>query len=148
MKRLHVNLTVSNLETAVTFYEGLFGAAPTVKKGDYAKWMLDDPRVNFSLEARGGEPGVSHLGIQAENAGELTDIRTRFASTRGNVLDEGRTVCCYAESDKSWVTDPDGVPWEGFFTLGASETFGSEAPPLPQAAPESGGACAPGGGCC
>lgn len=143
MKRLHVNVSVDDLAASVDFYSALFGASPTVLKDDYAKWMLDDPRVNFALESRSQSPGLNHLGIQVENAEELAEVRHRFRSTRAAVLDEGQTTCCYAESDKAWVTDPVGIVWEGFHTTGASETFGHDAPPLP-----AGGCCAPDTGCC
>merc|ERR1711969_393606 len=105
--------------------------------------MLDDPRVNFALETHGQAPGVNHLGIQVEDEAELAEVRDRFKATRGTVLDEGRTTCCYAESDKAWVTDPAGLVWEGFHTTGTSETFGRAAPPA-----ASGGCCTPETGCC
>lgn len=144
MKRLHVNLSVDDLDRSVAFYTAMFGAEPTVKKSDYAKWMLDDPRVNFAIEARSQSPGIAHLGIQAETPEELAEIRQRFGATYAPVLDEGKTTCCYAESDKAWVTDPVGVVWEGFHTTGASESFGKDAPSIPS----SGGCCAPTDTCC
>ena len=143
MKRMHVNVSVDDLKTSVSFYAALFGAQPTVLKHDYAKWMLDDPRVNFALETHGQAPGVNHLGIQVEDETELAEVRDRFKATRGTVLDEGRTTCCYAESEKAWVTDPAGIVWEGFHTTGTSETFGRAAPPA-----ASGGCCTPDTGCC
>ena len=147
MKRLHVNIAVDDLDASIRFYSSLFGAEPVVKKHDYAKWMLGDPRVNFAIESRSQSPGISHLGIQAETAAELAEVRERFSATRAQVLDEGRTTCCYAESDKSWVRDPTGIMWEGFHTTGESESFGHEVPAMP--AP--GGCCEPtpdAGGCC
>lgn len=143
MKRMHVNVSVDDLEASVSFYTTLFGTEPTVLKDDYAKWMLDDPRVNFAIEARSQSPGVNHLGIQVEDAVELAEVRSRFKATRGTVLDEGLTTCCYAESDKAWVTDPVGIVWEGFHTTGTSETFGHDAPTV-----QPGGCCTPDTGCC
>jgi len=144
MKRFHVNLSVEDLDASVAFYSSLFGAQPTVRKTDYAKWMLEDPRVNFALESRSQSPGVSHLGIEAESADELADVRARFGATRGQVLNEGKTTCCYAESDKAWVTDPAGIVWEGFHTTGAADSFGKDAPAIPAV----GDCCAPSDGCC
>lgn len=127
MKTLHVSLKVADLGASVDFYSALFAAAPSVRKTDYAKWMLDDPRVNFSLVARGGEAGFDHLGIQAETPQELAELRRRIARAGGEVEDEGPTVCCYHSSDKTWVTDGQGVGWEAFHTSGPSETFAADA---------------------
>ena len=126
MKRLHVSLTVGDLAASVRFYAGLFGAAPTVLKDDYAKWLIDDPAVNFSLTARGKTPGLAHLGIQAETPDELAELRARIAAAGGPALDEGEVICCYARSDKAWAIDPQGVRWEAFHTLAASDSFGEE----------------------
>ena len=126
MKRLHVGVCVSNLDTSVRFYSELFGAAPTVRKPDYAKWRLDDPRMNFSISARDDATGVNHLGIEAEDVAELEQVRARLNAAEGPVLDVGKTTCGYARSDKSWIRDPDGVPWEAFRTFAQSETFGGE----------------------
>ena len=128
MKRFHVHVAVDDLAQAVQFYSGLFAAPPTVRKDDYAKWMLEDPRVNFAISARGAKPGIEHLGIQVENQEELAEVYGRLKSVEGPVLEEGTTACCYARSEKSWITDPAGVPWEAFLTVGANTTYGTEAP--------------------
>jgi len=132
MKRLHVHLAVDNLDASIHFYSQLFATEPTVQKTDYAKWMLEDPRVNFAISARGAEAGVQHLGIQVENKIELADVYSRLQRADGPVLEEGATTCCYAESEKSWIEDPQGVKWETFLTTGESTTYGSDiakAPP-------------------
>ena len=131
MKRMHVNLKTSDLDTSVRFYTELFGTAPTKHESDYAKWMLDDPRLNFSLSATSGEPGIEHLGIEAETADELADLRAGIARAEGatheaNIFEEGDTTCCYANSDKTWVTDPQGVAWEAFHSHGESDTYFAE----------------------
>lgn len=124
MKRMHVMLQVRNLEESVAFYSALFAAEPTVRKGDYAKWMLDDPRVNFSIAETAAETvGIEHLGIQAENPEELEELRGRIGRAGGTVQNEGETTCCYANSDKTWVVDAQGVAWEAFYTHGAAETY-------------------------
>lgn len=124
MKRLHVHVAVENLADATRFYSTLFAAEPTVEKSDYAKWMLDDPRVNFAISARGAAPGVEHLGIQAESDEELREVYARLKSADAPVLEEGQTTCCYAQSEKSWVSDPAGISWEVFHTTGDSATYG------------------------
>ncbi len=127
MKRFHVHLSVPDLAEGIRFYSGVFGAAPSVAKPDYAKWMIDDPRVNFAISQRTARTGLEHLGFEAEDAGELADIRERFDAARaGAVEDEPGARCCYAVSDKHWVTDPAGVAWEAFHTLGAITRFGEE----------------------
>ncbi|HEX9392896.1 MAG TPA: ArsI/CadI family heavy metal resistance metalloenzyme [Usitatibacteraceae bacterium] len=127
MKRFHVHVAVSDLAQGIRFYAGMFGQAPTVRKDDYAKWMLDDPRVNFAISARGNAAGVNHLGIQAESAEELTEIHQRLQSADQTVQAEPDASCCYAKSDKYWVTDPAGVAWESFHTLGDIPTFNGSA---------------------
>jgi catechol 2,3-dioxygenase-like lactoylglutathione lyase family enzyme len=118
MKRFHVHLSVPDLGTSIRFYSGLFGSAPAVEKPDYAKWMLDEPRVNFAISQRGAKTGLNHLGLQADSAGELAEIRVRFeAAEQGNVVDEADAHCCYAVSDKHWVVDPQGIAWEAFHSL-------------------------------
>jgi len=117
MKRFHVHLGVENLDESIRFYSGLFGAAPTVRKDDYAKWMIEDPRINFAISHRGNHVGVNHLGLQAESADELAEIRTHFAAASAGVVDEPDASCCYVKSDKHWVTDPQGMAWEGYHTL-------------------------------
>lgn len=124
MKRLHVHIAVDDLPRSVAFYSTLFAAQPTVLKDDYAKWMLEDPRVNLAISARGAAVGVEHLGIQAETGEELAEVYARLKEADAPVLEEGATVCCYAQSEKSWVNDPAGVPWEVFHTVGESAVYG------------------------
>lgn len=125
MKRMHVHVSISNIDQAVGFYSALFAANPTVVKNDYAKWMLDDPRVNFAISARGGNPGLDHLGIQVESKDELQEVYSRLNEAGGNVVEEGKTTCCYAKSEKSWIDDPAGISWEAFFTTGESTNYGT-----------------------
>jgi catechol 2,3-dioxygenase-like lactoylglutathione lyase family enzyme len=124
MKRLHVHVGVDDLARSIGFYSALFAAEPTVTKTDYAKWMLDDPRVNFAISTRGGESGLDHLGIQVETADELQEVYGRLRQADRPVLEEGATVCCYARSEKSWITDPQGLSWETFLTSGESTVYG------------------------
>ena len=125
MKRLHVHVAVSDLDQSIGFYSTLFGARPTVVKTDYAKWMLDDPRVNFAISG-GDRPakGIEHLGIQVEDEAELAEVYGRLEAADRPVLDEGKTTCCYAKSQKSWISDPDGVIWEAFHTAGEVTVYG------------------------
>jgi catechol 2,3-dioxygenase-like lactoylglutathione lyase family enzyme len=126
MKRLHVHAGVENLPRSVAFYSTLFGAAPTVLKDDYAKWMLDDPRVNFAISSGNhAAKGVEHLGIQVESADELADVYRRLEAADRPVLEEGATTCCYARSEKSWIADPDGIVWEAFLTNGEATLYGN-----------------------
>jgi catechol 2,3-dioxygenase-like lactoylglutathione lyase family enzyme len=127
MKRLHVHVSVRNLDTSVRFYSSLFAAEPVVLKADYAKWMLDDPLVNFAISTRGAPEGIEHLGIQAANESELKEVYERLKQADGPVLEEGETVCCYAKSEKSWIEDPQGIRWETFLTTGESTVYGGEA---------------------
>ena len=137
MKRFHVHLGVNDLERSIGFYSNLFGAEPTVRKHDYAKWMLDDPRVNFAISRRGNAVGVNHLGLQVESYDELKAVRGQFAAAdAAAIVDEPGVNCCYAKSDKHWVTDPQGIAWEAFHTLGAIPLFGAE-----DARPASSAAC-------
>ncbi len=125
MKRLHVHVSVSDLTQSIGFYSTLFGAEPSVVKSDYAKWMLDDPRVNFAISAgQHAARGIEHLGIQVEDAGELAQVYGRLKAADRPVLDEGATTCCYAKSEKSWIADPDGVVWEAFLTNGEATLYG------------------------
>lgn len=141
MKRLHVHVGVHDLARSIDFYSTLFAAEPSVRKTDYAKWMLDDPRVNFAISTRGADgAGVRHLGIQVENSDELADVYARLSKADGPVLEEGATTCCYAKSEKSWINDPQGVAWETFLTRGESTTYGGGAE---GAAPESHAATRP-----
>jgi protein-tyrosine-phosphatase/catechol 2,3-dioxygenase-like lactoylglutathione lyase family enzyme len=119
MKRFHVHVGVADLDASVAFYSGLFGAAPSVTKPDYAKWMLDDPRINFAISQKcGATKGVEHLGVQVEDAAELAEVYGRLQAANAPVMEEGATTCCYAQSEKSWIADPDGVVWEAFLTVG------------------------------
>jgi catechol 2,3-dioxygenase-like lactoylglutathione lyase family enzyme len=124
MKRLHVHVSVDDLDQAIGFYAALFAARPSVVKTDYAKWMLEDPRVNFAISARGRTAGIDHLGIQVENKDELTDVYARLRQAGGRVTEQGATTCCYAKSEKSWIDDPAGVAWETFLTTGESTDYG------------------------
>ncbi|WP_300975171.1 ArsI/CadI family heavy metal resistance metalloenzyme [Sphingomonas sp. LHG3406-1] len=124
MKRLHVHVGVTDLSASVHFYSTLFGAEPTVAKDDYAKWMLDDPRVNFAISVGGPHKGIEHLGIQVDDRSELVDVYARLKAADRPVLEEGSTTCCYAKSEKSWTADPDGVLWEAFHTSGTSTVYG------------------------
>ena len=130
MKRLHVHVAVEDLDRSIGFYSALFGAEPAVLKGDYAKWMLDDPRVNFAISNRGRPGGVDHLGIQAETGEELADLAGRLKAAGETTVDEAATCCCYARSDKSWVKDPSGLSWETFHTFGESTVYGEDQPDL------------------
>jgi catechol-2,3-dioxygenase len=124
MKRLHVHVAVENLPEAIAFYSTLFSAEPKVTKSDYAKWMLDDPRVNFAISARGRAPGVNHLGIQVEDQVELHEVYARLNKADRPVTEQGKTECCYAKSEKAWITDPAGISWETFLTAGESTVYG------------------------
>ena len=126
MKRLHVHVSVKDLDASVRFYSQLFAANPTVHKPDYAKWMLDDPRVNFAISRRDGKPGVQHLGIQVEDREELEEVYKRLRRAERPVIEEGETTCCYAHSEKSWIDDPQGVQWETFLTTGESTVYGTD----------------------
>lgn len=127
MKRLHVHVSVSDLDESVRFYSTLFAAQPTVQEDDYAKWMLDDPLVNFAISKRGKVIGIRHLGIQVEDRAELTEVFQRIEHTQRPVLSEGNATCCYANSEKNWVEDPQGVQWETFLTTGESTIYGGDA---------------------
>jgi len=144
MKRLHVHVSVSDLSQSLGFYSALFAAQPVVVKPDYAKWMLDDPRVNFAISQRGQAVGVDHVGIQVETGAELAELAARLKTAAAPTFDETAATCCYAQSDKTWVSDPAGVRWETFHTFGEAVTYGedpaiAEAPP-PAAAPCCGAA--------
>lgn len=139
MNRLHVHVAVRDLNESVRYYSTLFGADPTVRKADYAKWMLDDPRVNFAISARGRLPGVDHLGIQVEEPAALAAITARLQAAEASVSKETDAHCCYARSDKTWSTDPSGIRWESFHTHGGITTYGLDtAPAKPETACGSG----------
>jgi catechol 2,3-dioxygenase-like lactoylglutathione lyase family enzyme len=140
MKRLHVHVAVKNIEQSTRFYSALFATEPAVVKADYAKWMLDDPRVNFAISTRGREPGLDHLGIQVEDAEELKDVSVRLKQAGAPVLEQGATTCCYAQSEKSWINDPQGIAWETFLTTGESTVYGEDGPTT---AAEGSACCAP-----
>jgi catechol 2,3-dioxygenase-like lactoylglutathione lyase family enzyme len=125
MKRLHVSFGTADIEKSVAFYSTLFGAEPSVRRTDYAKWMLDDPRVNFVVESGSGKTGFNHAGIQVEAEDELGEIFDRLKQAEAPYLPEGVTTCCYAKSEKSWTADPDGVQWEAFYTFHQMEEFGT-----------------------
>ncbi len=129
MKRLHLHVSVENLSKSIVFYETLFGAPPSVRKDDYAKWMLDDPRVNLAISARGAQVGVDHVGIQADTAEELSEIHGRLKAAGEATRDQVGATCCYARSDKSWVADPSGLAWETFHTFGGSTAYGPDDRP-------------------
>jgi len=143
MKRLHVHVGVDDLTASIRFYSTLFAAEPTVRKDDYAKWMLDDPRVNFAISERHGSAGLQHLGIQVEDGTELAEVYERLRKADAPVLDEGSTVCCYAQSEKSWISDPQGIAWETFLTHGESTVYGGDAPTVPVAKPQASRCCGP-----
>lgn len=127
MKRLHVHVGVADLGQSIGFYSTLFDAEPTVSKPDYAKWMLEDPRVNFAISASNVRKGVEHLGIHVDDQVELAEVYGRLKTADRPVVEEGCTTCCYAKSEKSWVSDPDGVLWEAFHTTGGSTIYGESA---------------------
>ncbi|MGZ5081693.1 MAG: ArsI/CadI family heavy metal resistance metalloenzyme [Usitatibacter sp.] len=126
MKRFHVHVAVPDLQESIRFYSTLFGAEPAVVKDDYAKWMLEDPRVNFAISQRGGAAGINHLGFQVDHPSELKDIHSRLQAAEAGVTEEKNVSCCYARSDKYWVTDPAGVPWESFHSLGTVPFYDGE----------------------
>ena len=163
MKRLHVHVAVDDLSKSIRFYSTMFAAEPAVAKPDYAKWMLDDPRVNFAISQRGAEVGLNHLGMQVDSAEELSEMHARLENLSADVIEENGTACCYAKSDKYWTTDPQGIPWETFHTLASIPVFGNEqasdAPccvPMPGPVDEVSSACCEpvkaggnaAGGCC
>lgn len=142
MKRLHVHIAVEDLAKSIGFYSTLFGAEPVVVKADYAKWMLEDPRVNFAISDRVAVTGVDHLGIQVESSDELAELAGRLKAAGEVTRDQEATTCCYAQSDKAWVNDPNGLRWETFFTFGEAVVYGEDEPGAAQAAPKA-ACCAP-----
>ena len=146
MKRFHVHVGVEDLGKSIAFYNGLFGTGPTVKRDDYAKWMLDDPRINFAISQKcGAAKGIEHVGMQVESAEELAEVYGRLKSADAPVLEEGATTCCYAQSEKSWIADPDGVVWEAFLTNGEATVYGGnpELQQLVSANAAANACCAP-----
>ena len=139
MKRFHVHVAVPDLQESIRFYSTMFGAQPSVVKDDYAKWMLEDPRVNFAISHRGTQAGINHLGFQVDEAGELREIQARLEAADAKGLEEKAVSCCYAKSDKYWVTDPAGVAWESFQSLGTVPFYDGDKAPADAAA-----CCTPG----
>ncbi len=133
MKRFHVHLSVENLQQSIAFYSKLFGAVPTRQESDYAKWMLEDPRINFAISTRSDKLGLDHLGFQAESDEELNDMKTMAKAADMALINEGETSCCYAESDKYWLTDPQGIAWEQFHTLSNIPVFSEKQTTTPSA---------------
>ena len=162
MNRFHVHLNVVDLADSIRFYTELFAVAPSVRKPDYAKWMLDDPRINFAISNTGGAPGIDHLGLQVESSEELAMLGERLRAAGGTLVPENATVCCYARSDKTWTEDPQGTRWETFHTLGDATTYhagdaacatdGAACTPDPKAmqpkTTQGASCCAPQSGCC
>jgi catechol 2,3-dioxygenase-like lactoylglutathione lyase family enzyme len=152
MKRFHVHVSVDDFDASVRFYSAVFGTSPTVLKADYAKWMMENPRVNFAISNRGIKVGVDHLGVQVESAEELTALREQVAGTEMVVLDQPNSDCCYARSDKYWTTDPQGIPWETFHTLDTIPVYGDTVREQTSAcckpAPTGEASSGKSGGCC
>lgn len=124
MKRFHVHVRVKNLEESISFYNALFGTEATVVKPDYAKWMLEDPRINFAISTGHSQNGIEHLGLQVDTEEELQQVFTNMQEAKGKVFEEGECTCCYSKSQKSWITDPQGVDWEAFYTHGSATVYG------------------------
>jgi catechol-2,3-dioxygenase len=141
MKRMHLHFSVADLSQSIVFYNTLFGAAPTIQKLDYAKWMLDDPLVNFAISQRGAKVGLDHVGIQVENDEELVEIKARLDAADLQTLTQQEKTCCYAKSDKHWVQDPSGIAWETYRTLGIAPTFNNAQPNRNAQSPSA--CCAP-----
>jgi catechol 2,3-dioxygenase-like lactoylglutathione lyase family enzyme len=158
MKRFHVHVHVADLDKSIGFYSTMFGTAPARVEADYAKWMLDDPALNFAISTRGAAAGIDHLGLQTDDPAELATLKSRAEAAGAALRDEGTTTCCYARSEKHWVTDPQGIAWEHFHTLGNIPVFSEAAPEgaaacctpaSPQATVETAAAAdAPAGACC
>jgi catechol 2,3-dioxygenase-like lactoylglutathione lyase family enzyme len=142
MKRFHVHISVADIAQSARFYSALFGAPPTVEKPDYAKWMLEDPRVNFAISKRGAEPGINHLGFQTDSEAELDVMRLHHSAAELALDHEGATACCYAKSTKHWLADPQGIAWEMYHTMGEAQTYnGEDATAAPKEAATT--CCAP-----
>ncbi|GAA0295524.1 ArsI/CadI family heavy metal resistance metalloenzyme [Sphingomonas oligophenolica] len=138
MKRIHLHVSVPDIDQAIAFYTTLFDAPPVVVKTDYAKWMLEDPRVNLAISSRARAAGVDHVGIQVDSAAELAELAGRLKAAGSQTIDQEATTCCYAKSDKSWVADPAGVRWESFYTHGEATAYGED-----EALPSPAACCAP-----
>jgi catechol 2,3-dioxygenase-like lactoylglutathione lyase family enzyme len=156
MKRLHIHVAVDDLAKSINFYSAMFGVSPTKQKDDYAKWMLDDPRINFAISSRGAKIGLDHLGLQVDSTEELEALRKQMKAADLSLFDEGETTCCYAASEKSWVKDPSGIPWEAYHTMADVALFSVQkageksACCTPKLTPveESSNCSSPKGGCC
>jgi catechol 2,3-dioxygenase-like lactoylglutathione lyase family enzyme len=149
MKHFHVHVSVQDMDASVRFYSTLFGVPPSVTKEDYAKWMLDDPRVNFAISRRGRAPGVNHLGLQVDSGTELAALEARLRAADAALETEHDVTCCYARSDKYWVEDPQGVAWETFHTLAEAPVYGdAPAEPLQCCQPAAGAEAQPAAACC
>lgn len=138
MKRMHLHVSVEDLAKSIAFYSGLFGTQPSVVKSDYAKWMLEDPRINFAISMRGAKPGLDHLGLQVDSAEEMQALRTQFDNADLATDHEGETVCCYAKSDKTWLVDPSGIAWEAYHSMAEAEMYHAM----------NAQSCTPASGCC
>lgn len=147
MKRLHIHVGVADLHQSIGFYSTLFAAEPSVVESDYAKWMLEDPRVNFAISSRERAPGIDHLGIQVDSRAELDELAGRLKAAGETTMDQEAATCCYAKSDKAWVNDPTGVRWETFFTFGGATSYGEDEPAL-TAEPRAQACAAPASACC
>lgn len=143
MRRFHVHVAVDDLETNIHFYSAIFGVPPTITKPDYAKWMIEEPRLNFAISSRGAKTGLDHLGFQVDSDEELGELRRKVADAEIVALDQPKTECCYARSDKYWVTDPQGIAWETYHTLGGVEIYGTDMPKAAEPAVERAACCAP-----
>ncbi|PTQ77071.1 glyoxalase/bleomycin resistance protein/dioxygenase superfamily protein [Nitrosospira multiformis] len=140
MKRFHVHVAVDDLNANIRFYSAVFGAEPSVRKPDYAKWMLEDPRINFAISQRGARAGLDHLGLQVDTDEELSALRSQVTTAEINRHEQADATCCYARSDKYWITDPQGIAWETYHTLGEAEIYGVDKAPK---AGEAATCCAP-----
>ena len=145
---MHVHVSVEDITNSIGFYSALFAAPPAVVKPDYAKWMLDDPRVNFAISTRGRQPGLDHLGIQVESQDELQEVYARLREAGGDIIEQGQTACCYAKSEKSWIDDPAGISWETFHTTGEATDYGTSVQRGAQIAHEGSHEAAPAKACC
>lgn len=156
MKRLHIHIAVDNLEKSIQFYSAMFGTSPAKQKSDYAKWMLDAPRINFAISSRGAKVGLDHLGLQVDSIEELEALREQMKAADLALFEEGKTTCCYAASEKSWVKDPSGIPWEAYHTMADAELFSAPKPgeasacctPTLKQIEEPSSCCTPKSGCC
>jgi catechol 2,3-dioxygenase-like lactoylglutathione lyase family enzyme len=146
MSRFHIHIAVADLQQSVNFYSAVFGSQPSILKDDYAKWALEDPRLNFAISTRGARKGLDHVGLQAENDDELQAMRLRLEGAGIHGLAQEGTTCCYAQSDKYWVQDPQGIAWETFHTLNSAPVFGEQ----PEAMAKPSACCTPNNlsGCC